>query len=53
MSEVTSARLGKGFKIHAAIIDEIAQRAEPQSDELVVERIELTQWGNVEEVMTE
>ena len=26
---------------------------ESQSNELVVERIELTQWGDVEEVMTE
>jgi hypothetical protein len=45
--------LRKDFDIHAAIIDEIAQRAESQSHELVVEGIELTHGGNVEEVTTE
>lgn len=46
-------RLRERFKIHAAIIYEVAQRPKSQSDELVVERIEFAQGGNVEEATTE
>lgn len=46
-------RLRERFQTHAAIIHEVAQCPESQSDELVVEGIEFAQGGNVEEATTE